>query len=536
MKRFLALLMVVVMLFALAACGKDATTEPTDTSKTANTSVTENINTEESATGNTQTPSSADASGSTTKKQPSFDQTAAKTTTKTTKRTSISSTVLDTPPPMPVAPTSRPTATATTSTAVSTTGTTASMIKNGEIYTDADYEYRYNCYYNGSQWVSNTAQNGWGVHVLDATKTSYGAIPETIKGEKVTAMCYSFYKCTALTTAPAIPGGVTNLYAAFYGCSTMTDLSKVVIRANVTEWGFCFASCKKISSLPTIENAYIPPAAFQNCTGLKNITLPETIVWIGDSAFNRCGYSGSSFTIPASVKQIGDMKYSGNPNTLNTHTFFTFGTGSFKNFVVAEGNTNYCAVDGVLFNKDKTILVSYPRGKNDSTYTMPDTVKDICELSMTRAAFSTFVLSDAFTWYDATQFPENYLNTGNNLGVGLYMTNSVKNIEVHSTNTKYSTYNGLLLSKDGSTLLYIPIKNGGTGTIVIPNGVTSIAHLALHADTDVTTATEIQIPASLTSANDLTIYCINKQDWTITVDPNNPAFTVDSKGKLARKE
>lgn len=45
---------------------------------------------------------------------------------------------------------------------------------------------------------------------------------------------------------------------------------------------------------------------------------------------------------------------------------------------VSPDNKDYTSVDGVLFNKDKTTLIKYPRGKKDTSYIIPDGVTVIC--------------------------------------------------------------------------------------------------------------------------------------------------------------
>lgn len=50
--------------------------------------------------------------------------------------------------------------------------------------------------------------------------------------------------------------------------------------------------------------------AFQRCSGLTSVTIPESVTSIGGSAFNGC--SGlKSLTIPESVTSIGDHAFSG---------------------------------------------------------------------------------------------------------------------------------------------------------------------------------------------------------------------------------
>jgi len=44
---------------------------------------------------------------------------------------------------------------------------------------------------------------------------------------------------------------------------------------------------------------------------------------------------------------------------------------------VDSDNANYCSVNGILFNSDKTAIVCYPAGKSGSSYTIPDSVTSI---------------------------------------------------------------------------------------------------------------------------------------------------------------
>ena len=78
-------------------------------------------------------------------------------------------------------------------------------------------------------------------------------------------------------------------------------------------------------------------------------------------------YAVKKITIPSTVIGIGASL---------TIDFY----GPFKNaknleeIVVDENNPNYCSVDGVLYNKDKTQLIAYPANKPGNTYDILDTV------------------------------------------------------------------------------------------------------------------------------------------------------------------
>ncbi len=96
---------------------------------------------------------------------------------------------------------------------------------------------------------------------------------------------------------------------------------------------------------------------------VEQIILPDTIKTIGDSAFNSCK-SLQQIVIPASVTSIGSLAFTN--------------CSSLENIFVAEANENYKDIDGVLFNKAGTSLISFPAGKA-GTYQVPEGVEEIGE-------------------------------------------------------------------------------------------------------------------------------------------------------------
>ena len=95
---------------------------------------------------------------------------------------------------------------------------------------------------------------------------------------------------------------------AFDRCSGLTS---VTIPNSVTRIGIqAFWACHGLTSI-TIPNSVtsIKACVFQNCTGLTSITIPNSVTSIGNWAFSGC--SGlTSITIPNSVTSIGDRAFS----------------------------------------------------------------------------------------------------------------------------------------------------------------------------------------------------------------------------------
>jgi len=102
--------------------------------------------------------------------------------------------------------------------------------------------------------------------------------------------------------------------------------------------------------------------AFDGCDNLTNISIPNSVTSIGNGAFMNC-YSLTSITIPDSVTSIGAMAF-----LLCT---------SLTAINVASDNTNYSSDQGILYNKNRTLLLTYPSGKTGSAFTIPNGVTNI---------------------------------------------------------------------------------------------------------------------------------------------------------------
>ena len=145
--------------------------------------------------------------------------------------------------------------------------------------------------------------------------------------------------------------------------SNRSDITSVVIEPGVTSIGsLAFYKCSNLTSI-TIPSGLtsIGEMTFFNCSALTSVTIPNGVISIGNFAFGSC--TGlKSITIPSSVTSI-------------ENNIFQDCTG-LTNITVDSSNPSFCSESGVLFNKDKTTLIYWPRGKTGS-YTIPDGVTAI---------------------------------------------------------------------------------------------------------------------------------------------------------------
>ncbi|MBQ6864291.1 MAG: leucine-rich repeat protein, partial [Clostridia bacterium] len=100
-----------------------------------------------------------------------------------------------------------------------------------------------------------------------------------------------------------------------------------------------------------VEYLNAPWLAYES--SIKDVVIEEGITNIRQGSFYELS-NAVSLSIPSTVNEIE-----------------AYGNNYFAEFKLAEGDSNYALIDGVLFNADKTELVMYPVRKADETYTVP---------------------------------------------------------------------------------------------------------------------------------------------------------------------
>ena len=212
--------------------------------------------------------------------------------------------------------------------------------------------------------------------------------------------------------------------------------------------------------------------SFYYCDALEEIIIPESVTTIGTEAFYDCT-SLREVSIPSSVKKIGYNAFKG---------------CLFSAINVAEDNSCYSSKDGVLFNKDATILIQYPSGKTATLYSIPNTVTNIysyaffncTSLTEIEIPESVTTIGDYVFQYctnlksivlpdSVNSIGEDFLSECTALeaitfGAGINTIDesifndfdSLKEINISENNAHYSSENGILFNKNKTKLIRFP--------------------------------------------------------------------------------
>lgn len=340
----------------------------------------------------------------------------------------------------------------------------------------------------------------------------------------ITDMGYLFDWCSSLSSIIGYEdwetGSVENIYKMFNRVTKLTtiDLSGWDL-SNVINTGWCFQLC-----------------------GASQILLPDNLKTMSAGFLNHAtNYAGTTFTVPSGVEKIG-----------YAHTIYDFATNDFVEFIVAEGNTNYVALDGILYSADGTEMLAIPRNKTfeNGVYEIPEGVTFLGELSFSRNYnISTVILPDSLEIGFVDLYDESYivyedvgnLNAGNNLSIAIYCYTGITDYAVKDTNPNYTSVDGIIYSKDLTTVVAVPSRYNKH--MAIPEGVTQWISEAMWADNSTTVdnlmknSTGVSIPATLVDIAQDQIDKLNRLNaafatFEIVVSTDNPVYCVDESGNL----
>lgn len=161
---------------------------------------------------------------------------------------------------------------------------------------------------------------------------------------------------------------------------------------------------------------------------LTELFIREGVSEIGKYAFRDCD-TITTVHIPRSVVRIGEWAFNDSDRLTAIE--------------VDPDNNYYASSDGVLYNKERTVLEHYPSGKW-GVYTLPMTVTQI----------------------------QNWAFAGSK---------HLRYIGVEAGNEAFMANDGVLFNKEGDTLLCFPqAKTGNDGAYTVPDGVKTISAHAFY--------------------------------------------------------
>ncbi|MBR6033440.1 MAG: leucine-rich repeat protein [Clostridia bacterium] len=309
---------------------------------------------------------------------------------------------------------------------------------------------------------------------LECTSLTSITIPDS-----VTSISYGgFYGCSSLANI-TISENVTSIETdAFYGCSSLTSIT---IPRNTTKiTGNVFLGCKKMSEIVVEEDN----EAFASNDGVlfsKDMTnlicypagkkgtdyiIPKDVIFISKNAFSGSGLK--NITIPENVNYIDNTAFNECEN--------------LQNIIVNKENHTYTSKDGILFKQDMSRIERYPAGKEATTYEIPEEV-----LSISMYAFygcnklTNITIPDSVTKIDFYAFsgcgsltsitiPKNTTTVEGGAFTGCTKMNK---IVVAKENEQYISKDGVLFNKDMTDLICYPAGKKDT-IYTVPDSVTSI--------------------------------------------------------------
>lgn len=201
---------------------------------------------------------------------------------------------------------------------------------------------------NGSIWGYTFNRNGTAVELTsytgNETEPAISSIEYKGKRYPIESIANNLFKGNTNLTSVSFPEGLKSVGSnAFEGCS---NLNNVVLPSTVT-------------------NIY--DRAFANCTGLTNITLSRSLEEVSGSAFD--------------------------------------GTSELQSYTIPADNASYTSVDGVLYKKDMTDIVFFPKGKTGS-YSLPTTMTVIRNNVFSGARIKNVVIPSTIESIGASAFKD----------------------------------------------------------------------------------------------------------------------------------
>lgn len=331
-----------------------------------------------------------------------------------------------------------------------------------------------------------------------------------------------FGSCTGLESIE-IPNSITTIpYRLFSSC---TNLKEIILSEGIK----------------TISNS-----AFEYCSNIEEITIPKTVTSLATNAFYYCsklqnidltGNNNYKFENGLLLSKNGEILYYvinsvtklnipntvitiagiGESNKLEvveipekiTNITANFEAPSIKSINVDENNLKYASINGNLYDKKVETLIRYC--SNDSTVTLPETVKEIKGRAFTgQSNIKNINLPEKLTtiggfFLQGTNVSSLYIHENiNSISISAFTGLNVDITIAENNQTYKSEQRMYILSKDGETLVAVS-KN--LENYNIPSSVKTLGPECFYNKTKLKS---ISIPSTVTAIGSSTFdFCSN---------------------------
>lgn len=315
----------------------------------------------------------------------------------------------------------------------------------------------------------------------DVTITGYTGpggnltIPNTINGLPVTGIGSNAFQYNPNLTSVTIPNSVAAIGdQAFYGCSNLTSLT-IGSAINSIKWD-TFVGCNNLVNLTIGAGASSISIYYQtgrHFASVTSLTFSEGVTTIGGtlSGFGNL----TDIFLPASVSEIVDGVF--------------FECYSLSSISVDSKNANFYSVAGVLFDRNQTLLIAYPRDRPGVEYSIPNGVTDFKWGNFREVSrLQTLILPNSFT-----QIRDGAFELCGSIRVTL--PDSITRIGSYA----FSRSGGLsdpIIPNSVTTIGDGAFQYCGMTSVTIPEGVTRIGAWAFYSCWSLAT---VSIPNSVTS-------------------------------------
>ncbi len=245
-------------------------------------------------------------------------------------------------------------------------------------------------------------------------------------------------------------------------------------------------------------------AVLMTCTAARTTsTAVDKLAW-GDLYYyeaedgiviNDCNREVTTVEIPAEID--------GKPVIQISKSTFEY-CKNLESITVSEDNTSFCSVDGVVYSKDMTVLVKYPRGKTGDSYAIPDTVTVLQNSCLSNTQLIEITIPEGITVISEYAF-----ETNRNLKE-VILPEGVTTIENNAFGFCYALENIVIPDTVTSIGKGAFVYCTSLTEIEIPSSVTSIGSIAFQGCEGLTSVT---LPDGLTETSHLMFtYCINLKE------------------------